>query len=120
MKTIQEFTIILSISILSLFLNKFIPLPASIIALLILLIMLLTGIINQRKIKSTANFFLQCMPLFFIPATVKIIVDYKFVEKQLTIFLLICIITTILTFFVSGNVVKYTIFRMEKKHGKRH
>lgn len=120
MKIIKEFTIILGISVVGLLLNQFIPLPASIIALLIIFILLTTKLLDQKNIKTTANFFMHYMPLFFIPATIKIVVDYKIVEKQLFVFLCICFITTLLTFFVSGNVVKYTILWMNRKHAKRN
>lgn len=109
MKIGKEISIILSIALLSTLITNYLPLPASILSLIILFLLLVLKVVKPLHIKKTANFLLMYMPLFFIPSTVKIMVDYHFISRFIINYLIICILTTILTFFVAGTVVKLVI-----------
>ncbi len=109
MKTGKEFSIILCIALLSTFIANYLPLPASIISLIILFLLLILKIVKPSHIKTTSNFLLMYMPLFFIPSTVKIMVDYHLISPFIINYLIICVISTILTFLVAGTVVKFVM-----------
>lgn len=106
MKITKEIIIVFSLSLLGVYLNQFIALPASILSLLILFLLLITKIIHPDQIKTLSSFLLSYMSVLFVPATAKIMVDYKFISQSLVKYLIVCILSTIFTFFVSGTVVK--------------
>jgi len=71
-----------------------VPIPGSIIGMLLLFILLITKIIPEGWVTLGANFFLTYMALFFIPATVGVMNYFDlFVGKGLLIILGVSIST---------------------------
>ena len=70
MKHVQQFSIILLISVIGELLKTFLPLPvpASVYGLIIMLVALLTGILKLDQVKGAADFLVEIMPVMFIPA----------------------------------------------------
>lgn len=120
MKITKEMIIIFGLSLIGIFLNQFVPLPASIIALLLLFLLLIFKIIQPTHIKNLSTFFLNYMSIFFIPTTVKIMIDYKLISQSIFKYLIVCILSTVFTFFISGNVVKLLMKLGGKKNERSH
>ncbi|MBQ2890615.1 MAG: CidA/LrgA family protein [Clostridia bacterium] len=96
------------------------PFPGSVIAMVLLFILLIIKAIKVDKIKKLGDFFLDNMTFFFIPPTVDIINYLGVIKEVWWQFILICGITTFLTFFATAYTVKgvmYLIKRKEKKNG---
>ena len=70
MKYVQQFSIILLISVIGEILKTFLPLPvpASVYGLVIMLVALLTGILKLDQVKGAADFLVEIMPVMFVPA----------------------------------------------------
>ena len=95
------------------------PFPGSVIAMVLLFIFLILKAVKVDKIKRMADFLLDNMAFFFIPPTVDIINYFGVIKNVWWQFILICGITTFLTFFAVAYTVKgvmYLINRKEKKN----
>lgn len=94
--------------------------PASVSSMVLLFLLLAAKVIKPRQIGETSGFFLANMPMFFIPSCVGIL---RYADTLLHNFwpiALICIGTTPLVFFVTGQTVQLAIRLMEKKEGGKH
>lgn len=92
------------------------PIPGSVIGMIILFILLLTNIIKPLWIQEGANFFISNLNLFFIPATVGIMNYLDFFAGKGFLLVLITIISTFLVILSSGAVSQWLISRKEKKY----
>lgn len=80
-----------------------VPLPGSIIGLIILLVLLHTGIVRKEYVADGAGFLLPILTLLFIPATVGV-VNYPELLSWLGVSLLIItIISTIFSLSVTAK-----------------
>ena len=93
-----------------------IPFPGSVIAMSLLFLLLLSGILRPEHIQQKSDFLLQNMAFFFIPAGVGIMEYASDLLPFLLPLLLICLITTVLTFAASALTAKLVIFLQEKHH----
>ena len=75
MKIIKQIGIVFCVCWVSLAIEKLLPVafPASVIGMILLLVCLLTGILKMEHIQEKADFLLENMAFFFIPAGVSII-----------------------------------------------
>ncbi len=92
-----------------------IPIPGSIIGLILLLICLSLKIIPLKIIENGANFLLAYLPLLFIPAMIGIMNYPSLFSISGAILCLIGIVSTIVTMLVSGTASQF----LEKKTLKR-
>ena len=111
MKYIRQFGIILTVSFLGELLYAVIPLPipASIYGLVLMLASLITGIIPLNKVRETGSFFIEIMPLTFIPGAVGLMNSWDALRPMLIPVLVIITVTTILVMIVSGKVTQAVI-----------
>ena len=114
---LREFMIIFLINYVGMLLSKILhlPLPGTIVSLLLLFFMLQFKVLKLEKIENAANFLLLNMTLFFMPPTVKIIDSYDLLEKDLVKIIIIIVISTFLTMGITGKVVQMMIDYREKK-----
>lgn len=80
------------------------PIPGSIVGLLLLLICLHFKIIQEKHIKDGAGFLLVLLPLFLIPATVGVIQFPMLLSVKGMIVIGIIIVSTLITMIVAGRV----------------
>ena len=85
MKHVQQFSIILLISVIGELLKTFLPLPvpASVYGLIIMLVALLTGILKLDQVKGAADFLVEIMPVMFVPAGAGLITALEYSETDL-------------------------------------
>lgn len=93
--------------------------PASVIAMLLLLLLLAAKAVRPAQLDQVSGFFLDNMPLFFIPSCVGILKYLDALLQNLLPIVLICIGTTPLVFFAAGQTVQLAIRWMDKKEGKK-
>ena len=91
-----------------------IPFPGSVIAMILLFLLLLSGLLRPDHIRQKSDFLLQNMAFFFIPAGVGIIEYADSLLPVLFPLLLICLVTTILTFAASSLTARLVIYLQEK------
>jgi holin-like protein len=96
------------------------PIPGSIVGLLLLFLCLHFKIVPERYIKDGAGFILVILPLFFIPATVGIIQFPDFLSGKGAILIGIVMISTFITMIVSGYSSQLVEKRMQEKEESRH
>ncbi|MGD6774104.1 CidA/LrgA family protein [Sutcliffiella horikoshii] len=93
-----------------------VPVPGSIIGMVLLLVLLLTGLVKERYLQGGANLLLVYLPLFFVPATVGVMNHFGFLSKtEGLIMLLALLIGTIMVLVSSGLVAQKTAASVDNK-----
>lgn len=121
MKILRQLLLIFSVCLLGQFLSELLPFPfpASVLSLVLLLLLLLVKAVKLSWLEDVSQFLLKNMAFFFIPAGVCIVEQYTVLKGKILILLLICLVTTFLTFVASAYAVMGTVKLMEKWR-KRH
>ena len=73
-------------------------LPASVISLILLLILLLSGGVKERTIQGTSHFLIDNMGLFFIPSVVGTLEYLDVLKLQFVPFLVVSLVSTPLVY----------------------
>lgn len=116
MKFLKQCGIILFFSFLGEILNALIPLPvpASVYGLVLMLLALQTGVVKLEHVKETAGFFIEIMPVMFIPAGVGLITSWDVLKPMGIPVITITILTTIIVMAVTGIVTQILIRRRKR------
>lgn len=119
MKIFKQLLIILSINFLGEFLSNFLslPLPGSIVGMLILLILLFTRSLKPDDIAETADFLLNNMAFFFIPAGVGVMVSYTLLSGSYFESVASIVLSTVVVMLVTGGVTQFLV-KKETKNGE--
>lgn len=114
---IKQFTIIISILAVGYILEVGIelPIPSSIIGMLILLIMLLTKTIKLKQVERISDALQGDITLFLLPLSIGIIEKVDLFEGKFLITVLIGIISTTLSIFVTAFIMKLIVNKRIKK-----
>ena len=89
--------------------------PASVIAMVLLLLLLLSGVLRVDHIREKSDFLLSNMAFFFIPAGVSVINYFDVLASALLPLLVICVVSTVLTFAVTAYAVRLTRLLMDRR-----
>ncbi len=118
MKWLKEFFIILVVTLLGELLRFVIPLaiPAGIYGLLLLFAGLCTKIIPLEKVEHAADFLIEVMPVFLIPAGVALMTKWPELKSVLIPVLLSVFVITAMVLAVTGVVTQKLIQGKEKEH----
>lgn len=103
-----EIAVIFGVCLVSEGISALLPVsfPASVISMLLLLALLLTGVVKDRHIRRVCGFFTSSMAFFFIPSCVGILEHWETLLACLLPFLLICVVTTPLVYLATAWVVQ--------------
>ena len=117
MKIICQIAIIFTICWISQIVEAILPFPfpASVIGMVLLLILLLVRALKVDHIREKSDFLLSNMAFFFIPAGVSIINYFDILASNLIPLLVICLVTTVLTFAVTAWAVRLTRYLMDRR-----
>ena len=120
MKYVQQFSIILLISVIGELLKTFLPLPvpASVYGLVIMLVALLTGILKLDQVKGAADFLVEIMPVMFVPAGAGLITVWSSLKPICVPVLIMTFISTVIVMVVTGKVTQGVI-RMGKRGNEK-
>lgn len=80
--------------------------PASVISMILLFLLLLSGALKVEHIREKGNFLLRNMAFFFIPSGVALIEQTDVLRGKVLPLLAVCLITTVLTFAVSAATIR--------------
>ena len=118
MKHIYQLTWIMAFTFGAEFIVKTlkIPLPGSILGMLLLFAALKSGLVSISKVEETGNFLLSILPLMFVPLGVGIIKYLDIIQSNGLAIAVIIGLTTLLVMAVTGWVVQV----IKKKEGKYH
>lgn len=121
MKIFKQLGLVLSIAFAGEILNHLtgIPIPGSIIGMVILLILLKTKVIRVVQIEEITDFMLSNITFFFIPVGVGIMISYKYLEGHYTAGISLILATTVIIMVVSGGVTEILVRRREKRIAAR-
>jgi holin-like protein len=112
MKIITQLGIILGFGFLGEILSYYLPLgmPASVLGLILMLAALGAKLLKPEQLGETGEFLSAIMAFFFLPTAVTIMDYYGLIRPVLVQLIIICIISTFVTFFVTYGTVR--LFRM--------
>ncbi|MDD3028567.1 MAG: CidA/LrgA family protein [Erysipelotrichaceae bacterium] len=104
MKILKQIAVVFFICLLGEVIAQIIPVnfPSSVLSMVLLLAALLLGIIRIEHVQEKANFLLDNMAFFFIPAGVSIIENFNYLKNAIVPFVLICFISMIVTFVATA------------------
>lgn len=117
MNKLGQFGVILGILFLGQFLQKKfnLPVPATILAMIILLFLMITRIVKLKWVEDIGNTLLDNLSILFVPAGVGIVRELDLFKGHLISLGFIVLISTTVVIVVTG----YTIQVLEsKKKGK--
>ena len=99
---------------------EFVPIdiPGNICSMILLLVFLAAGVIRMESISDAANFLLDNMAIFFIPAAVAIMGSFDLLAGNIVKLVAICLVTTVLVFFVTSFTVS-TVANLMERHRER-
>ncbi|KGK98853.1 murein hydrolase transporter LrgA [Methanococcoides methylutens] len=113
MKRIIQFAIILSICFMGDVIHNILnlPIPGSVLGMLVLLALLLSGVLKLSMIEDVSNFLLKHLSFFFIPAAVGLITCFSILEGKWIALLFISVVSTIIIVVVTGITVQILMKR---------
>ena len=117
MKIIRQIGIIFTVCWLSQVIAEFLPFdfPASVIGMIFLFICLVTGLLKIEHIQEKSDFLLGNMAFFFVPAGVSIMNYFDILKSSAVQLLIICIVSTVITFAVTAYSVKLTMKLIDRR-----
>lgn len=92
--------------------------PASVIGMVLLLLLLCTGALRMEHIREKSDFLLSNMAFFFVPAGVSIINYADVLRSSAVQLVIICLVTTVLTFGATAWSIRLTLHLMERRGRK--
>lgn len=116
MNLLFQLGIVFGVSWVSVCVEKLLPIPfpASILSMLLLLLLLGLRVVRTEHVQAPTNFLLSNLPFFFLPATVSIINYIDVLQSNLVALVVICLVTTPLTFAVTVWAVRLTNRLLER------
>lgn len=118
MKYVRQFVIIMVFTFLGEVLKALFPfpVPASIYGLLALLLALETKLLPLASVRDVGEFFVEIMPLTFIPAGVGLLESWGVMKPMLGSLVLTVVVSTILVMAVSGLVTQGVIALRKRRN----
>lgn len=109
MKLLRELLIILVIYFAGEILTRFfnLPVPGNIMGMILLIILLSTNVVKLEMVDTVANFLLDHLAFFFIPAGVGLLTSVVVIKDSFIRLLIVCFISTIITIAVTAIVVEF-------------
>lgn len=116
MKIIRQLAIIFAICALGELISQMLPfpMPGSIVGMVLLFLLLTFRIIKLKQVEDVGGFLLKNMAFFFIPAGVSLITVFNQISGKILQIVLICLLTTVLTFGITALTVR-TVINVQNK-----
>ena len=91
--------------------------PASVIALMLLLALLVLRVVKPEHIRQSADFLQSGIAFFLIPVMVGLMHYVVLIMENAAAFFVICLVSTVLTFGAVAWTVQLTCRLMERREG---
>lgn len=120
MKIIKQIGIIFSICWIAQIIESILPFdfPASVVGMIMLFALLVLGGLKVDHIREKSDFLLSNMAFFFIPAGVSIINYFDVLKSCVLQLLVICVVSTVITFAATAYSMKLVLKLMAARRGK--
>lgn len=120
MKIIKQIGIIFFICWIAQIIESALPIdfPASVIGMVMLFLLLLSGRLKVDHIREKSDFLLANMAFFFIPAGVSIINYFDVLKNCVLQLIFICVVSTVITFAVTAYSMKLVLKLMAARQSK--
>lgn len=120
MKIMYQIAIIFFVCWISQVIEALLPFafPASVIGMVLLFLLLCTGALRMEHIREKSDFLLSNMAFFFVPAGVSIINYADVLRSSAVQLVIICLVTTVLTFGATAWSIRLTLHLMERRGRK--
>ncbi|MCI5892900.1 MAG: CidA/LrgA family protein [Clostridiales bacterium] len=121
MKILKQVAIIFGICLLGQMAAELIPVPfpGSVMSMVFLFILFLLNWLKPHKLSEVNGFLLENMAFFFIPSGVGIITQYEVIKHSVVQILIICVVSTVVTFAVTAYTVKLVMGIQSRVRSKR-
>lgn len=119
MRIPSQLAIIFAICLAGEFLHRIVgvPLPGNIIGMVLLLILLCLKVLKPEQISGVSGFFLNHLPLFFLPPSIAIMAVGDDILAKWPLLLVLCITFTLVTIAAGGLTTQFLIRLQEKREG---
>ena len=109
MKFLKQFALILAVCFAGEILHAILPfpVPAGIYGVGILFLCLEFKVVKVSAIKKTAKFFIEIMPVLFIPPAVALIEVWRDLQPHWVVYFAAAFFSTFFVMFVSGRTAQY-------------
>lgn len=86
-----------------------IPIPSSVVGMILLFVLLILGIVKKNSIQDVSSFLLSHMAFFFVPAGVGLVNSFHLFADKMVQLIAVCVINTVLTFAATAFSVTLTV-----------
>ena len=109
MKYLKQLMIILGAYLLGVAIQLIfnLPIPGTVLGLIILFLGLYSGIIKIEMIEDMCEILISHMSFLFIPAGVGLITSFNLLSDNIVAFFLVILISTIIVWLITAYVVKF-------------
>ncbi|MBR5152238.1 MAG: CidA/LrgA family protein [Clostridia bacterium] len=90
------------------------PFPAGVVCMILLFLLFCTGKVKLSHLQETTDFLSRYMAILFIPAGVGLIRYLDLLKSSFIPILLVCLISTVITFAATAYTVQFVILLQEK------
>ena len=117
MKIIKQIGIFFTVCWLSQVVAAVLPLdfPSSVIGMIFLFVCLITGALRIEHVQEKADFLMENMAFFFVPAGVSVMNDFDVLKSSIVPFLVVCIVSTVITFAATAYSVTFVMKLMNRR-----
>ena len=94
--------------------------PASVISMILLMVLLLTGTVKDKHIRTVSHFLVANMAFFFLPSFVGMIEHVELLKSQALPLLLIVVLTTPVVYLVTAWTVRLLMLGLRRRKEEGH
>lgn len=87
------------------------PIPETVYAMIYLFLLLYTGVVKYEAVEKFSGVLLGTMAMYFIPPAVGLVNSYPLIADKIIPFIIISVVSTILTFISTGLTVKFLVVK---------
>ena len=92
-------------------------LPGNVLGLTLLLLLLALGWVRPHHVEDTADFLLQNMAFFFLPACLGVLEIFAQIKNEILAMLAVCVLTTLCTAAATALTV-HIVFRLQHRESE--
>lgn len=92
-------------------------LPGNVLGLALLLLLLVFGRIQPHQVEGTADFLLQNMAFFFLPACLGVLEIFEQIKGEILAILAVCVLTTLCNAAATALTV-HLVCRLQRRAGR--
>ena len=92
-------------------------LPGNVLGLTLLLLLLALGWIRPHHVEDTADFLLQNMAFFFLPACLGVLEIFTQIKSEILAMIAVCVLTTLCTAAATALTV-HIVFRLQHRESE--